>query len=506
MLALCWLLLMPPGSGPDEAGHLVRAGAVVRGDLGDENFYTLPDRYRVAEPGCYAFQPTVSAECSAVPVHTGATLDLATNAGPYPVWGHALFGAPTLLPGLDPIWWARLVGAAAAVALVGLSFVRATGVAPAAAVGLLMGITPMAWSTFGTVNPSSIVIAGAIALWTGLLLPDRPDRAIGVTATFPSAGWLTAVGWAALVLPRRDGLVWASITLVIALVATRRTFVEWWRPLTRVQQVLIVAPTVVTMLWGALSDSRSTQFVVIAPVFVLVAEGWRWWWRRPAQTPATRFGASVALGALGVLAAFGLIATRPGGWNTTLAIDIVMQTDDNLVEAIGVLGWLDTVVPAVVVDLWLVAFGMLLAAALARRRYSAVTWAVTLAATIVVTSWVLELVQGNPSGLYWQGRYSIPLLVGVPVLLTSGMRRAREYPDLTLGVVGLLALVLLNVAAWAAARRFGVGTSGSYLPTRWDTTIQPVAPVFLLTAHAAATAWLAHLLMGVPRSPRTVER
>lgn len=499
-LVLCWMLLMPPGSGPDEPGHLVRSGAVIRWNTGEANTYALPDRYQVAEPGCYAFQPTVPVTCSSVPQHSGAELELPTRAGEYPVWGHAVFGVLTVLPGLDPIWWARLAGGLIAATLMTLSLARTTRHAPVLTGGLLLGVTPMAWSTFGTVNPSSIVIAGSVALWIGLLVHERPSADVGGTA-MSSAGWLTAIGWAALVLPRRDGLVWACLTLTVALAATGRPTLVWWRSLGRGPQIVIAAPTVTTMVWGALSDSRSTQFVVVAPLIVLAAEAVRWWWHRPAHTPGTRIAGVVVAGVVGALAVFVVINTRPGGWDTDLALEVVMQTDDNLVEAIGVLGWLDTVVPAGAVYVWLIALGMLVTAALMSvDGRTAVLWAAVLASATAASSWILELVQGNTSGQYWQGRYSVPLLVGVPLLLTYGLRDRRERRlDTVAASVGLTGLVILNVGAWAAARRFGVGLSGSYLPWRWDTAIQPVPPVLILVAHAAASAWLAHQLLWVPR-------
>ncbi len=295
-------------------------------------------------------------------------------------------------------------------------------------------------------------------------------------------------------LPRRDGLVWASITLVVALAATRHTTPSWWRTLSRGQQVVIVGSALVTMVWGALSDSRSTQMVVLAPVLVAAAEAWRWWWRRPTQTTATRWGSGAFLVLAGIAATVVLIATRPGGWDTDLAIDVVMQTDENLVEAIGVLGWLDTVVPLGVVYLWLVAIGILVGAALLADARDGLIWAGVLTAAMALTSWVLELVHGNTSGLYWQGRYSIPLLVGVPLLLAHSLTIRRDRMDVIGRVVGVVALVVVNVAAWAAARRFGVGTSGSLLPWRWDTPIQPVPPLLLLVAHAAASVWVVTLV------------
>jgi len=233
-------------------------------------------------------------------------------------------------------------------------------------------------------------------------------------------------------------------------------------------------------------------------LLVVAVEAWRWWWNRPAQTTATRVGSGVVVALVALAATFVLIDTRPGGWNTDLAVDIVMQTDENLVEAIGVLGWLDTVVPMGTVFVWLIAVGILFGAALVAGAGRGLIWAVVLAASIVLTSWVLELVQGNVSGLYWQGRYSIPLLVGVPLLIAGSLASARGVDirgrTVVARTVTVVALVIVNVGAWAAARRFGVGTSGSLLPWRWDTPIQPAPPVLLLVVHAAASIWIVTLL------------
>jgi hypothetical protein len=249
------------------------------------------------------------------------------------------------------------------------------------------------------------------------------------------------------------------------------------------------------MLWGALSDSRATQMVVLAPLLIVAVELWRNWWHRPAQTTAIRsVGVAVGL-AVGTVATYALIDTRPGGWNTDIAVDVVMQTDENLVEAIGVLGWLDTVVPAGAVDLWLLAIGALVGAAILAGSRDALIWAAVLAGATVLTSWVLELVQGNSSGLYWQGRYSLPLLAGVPVIVARSLDLRRARADTVARAIGVAALTIVNVAAWAAARRFGVGTSGSVLPWRWNTPIQPVQPLVLLVAHAAASVWLGALLL-----------
>jgi hypothetical protein len=501
-LVFCWMLLMPPGAGPDEPGHLVRSGAVARAQVENVDTYDLPDSYRLPEPGCYAFQPTVAVRCADLPPVNGETIPLASRAGEYPIWGHLAFGLPTLLPGLAPVWWARLSGALIATMLVGGALGAAWQSGRLIASSLLVGLTPMAWSTFGTVNPSTFAIAGAAALWTGLLVSDPHGRRIG------SHAWLTSLGWIALALPRRDGLIWACIALALALAATDRTAVNWWRSLTSLDRLLISLSTVLAAGWGLTADSRASQAVVFAPLIVVAAEVLRWWWTQRSLTRTRRVSMSTAIAVLGAAALAALLSGRPGGWNTDLAIAVVAQTDDNLIEAIGVLGWLDTLVPWFAVFIWFALIGALVAAALF-AGLRAVGWAALLLATTIVTSWVFELYQGNESGTYWQGRYSLPLLIGVPLLLSADADRAAAVASAFLRRIdrftSIGALLILNVAAWAAARRFGVGTLGSYLPWRWDTPIQPVPPLVVLFAHAVITIALAILVAFTGRPDSAVD-
>jgi hypothetical protein len=490
-IVACWVLLMPPGAGADEHSHLVRAGAVIRGDWGETETYVLPDSYLVPEPGCYAFDPTVSARCAGWPLRTGAELAQASRASDYPIWSHSLYGVVSLVPGPAPLWWARIGGAVLATGLVAWALRTSIGRRPLATTAILLGLTPMAWSIFATVNPSSLATAGAVALWTGLLSSAVPSTIAGQ--------WLLAAGWAALALPRRDGLIWAFITLAIALLATDRSAVDWWRSLGVPARVVIGVSTLVTVIWGATSDSRTSQLVALAPLIIVAAEAGRRWWARPDNTVRARYLGLAGAAIVGAAALAVLLSRRPGGWDTDLAVDVVAQTDENLVEAIGVLGWLDTPVPWFAVFLWLVLAGVLVAVALLSGWRTAL-WACVLAVTTVVTSWVFELYQGNDSATYWQGRYSVPLLIGIPMLLTLDTDRVSPAVTGLLRRADLLvgggALLILNVAAWSAARRFGVGTRGSHLPWRWDLAIQPIPPLLVLIVHAALTTALLIFVTG----------
>lgn len=490
-LAACWILLTPPGGGPDEASHLTRSGGVARGDLDGDDVglrrvrgFELPDRYAVPDAGCYAQQPAVPAGCAVEPERSGGRVVLTSSAYDYPVWGHGVVGVASLLPGLDAIWWARIGGAAVAVALVGWSLQLARRSTPdLLAPAVVLAVTPMAWFSFAVVNPSGIAAAGAIALWVGALArPTEPSRSA-------VAGWLAAAGWVALALPRRDGLIWAAIVLVFALVATGRPLMGWLRALPRPALALVAASTLAAAAWGLTRDSRASQLSALGALGLVPAEAIRIAWQR-ASRGAVRAALVAAVAATTALAAAFVLTTRPGGLDWDLTARVVGESGNNLVEAIGVLGWLDTVLPWLAVAAWTAVLGALAAVSLLDTTRPLLT-AACLLAVALVTSWAFELYAGNASGTYWQGRYSLPLLSGVPLLLAAGSRRRA---DATRAVVLVGPLAVLNVAAWSAARRFAVGVDGTLLPWDWNGSVGWAPPLALLAVHAAASVGLAMAL------------
>ncbi len=309
-IALCWILLTPPGAGADEPGHLVRSGALARGqfdgsDIGSRRFegFDVPGTYALPFTECYAFQPAVPVSCAPAVDESEEIRTLPSSADEYPIWGHLPGGLLSRLPGPAPIWWARVGGAAIASALVAGALWLVARDRPLGAAGILVALTPMAWGAFAVVNPSAMAIGGAVALWTGLLFAGaRPST---------SAGWLIALGWAALALPRRDGLIWACVALVVALGYSGRTASEWWRALRFGPRFVIVASTLVTMAWGYTTTSRVSQLVALAPLIVVAAEVFRWWWRTRATTPGARIVTIAVVVAAGGVAACGVAGQSP---------------------------------------------------------------------------------------------------------------------------------------------------------------------------------------------------
>jgi hypothetical protein len=350
-----------------------------------------------------------------------------------------------------------------------------------AAAGLL-GVTPIAWFTFGTVNPSALAIAGGLALVTGLLLLDRPR-----------ADTLAAAGWVAVVLARRDGPLWATYVVVaVCLLLAVKPSDVWHRLRAAVRALAIVTVilSVVPVLWRG--EFGFDLLLVLAPLMLGVVEGYWIAWDRTVDQ--AQRGWLVALAVMtGVAGLAVVIARRPGGYDAEVVRLVVANTGDHLTQVVGLLGWLNAPVPTTGVLLYWATFGALIGVALLVHSRSALVAGAVICIAIV-TAWMLELGQGSDYGDYWQGRYTMPLAIGLPLIAVWSVRDAR-IDALTAPVAGASWLIC-NLAFFAAQRRWAVGNDGTWYFWRWGTWDAPVHPAVMLCAHAAATAWLALEIAG----------
>jgi hypothetical protein len=387
------------------------------------------------------------------------------------------------------VWLSRALEALVPVLLLGASFVISAQRGRLAAVATLFAVTPMAWFMFAVVNPSAMAIAGGVALWVATLW--------GAPVSWHR--WVAAAGWAALVLPRRDGLIWACVIVSVVALLERRSIWSWWVGLGRGPQIVVGVSSAVTLVWAATSDSRVSQALVAAPLVLVAAEVGRRVWAAVA-TDRIRTAVAAAVAAIvGVVATLLVIGRRPGGFDADLMVLVIGRTGEHLTEAIGVLGWLDTPMPVSATFLWLVGLGVLAAAAVQLPDSRLVGAAVSILVIAVVASWLMEMYSGNTSGTYWQGRYYLPLLAGVPIVL--GGARLPAVAERRLAVaVGVIAVVVVNVALAAAIRRWAVGLGGSLYPWHWHTYRAPVHPGLLIVMHAVASVALLERCVRGPRA------
>lgn len=493
LLAVIWALGIAPSAGPDEPSHVIRSGALIRGQLDGDfvapsiTLYELPSHIGFPDPGCYAFDPSISASCAtAFDAPDGDGRVLSTSAS-YPIWGHLVPGLGTLFPDGWSGPASRIFDAAIPVLLLVASLMaaRRRGRLPMAALGF--AITVPLWFTIVVVNPSGLVIAGGIALWIGLLSREPT----GLSRLERS---LVAVGWLVMVLPRRDGMVYAALIVVAALLITDRRLGDRWRQIGRAGQVAVVVPTAVMIVWGLGSSQASTKMLVLVPLLPVVVAAIRTSWGHIATTRGRSIGLAMAAAVAGVVGSFGVMSLRGDGFDSDILQAVISQSGTDLYEAIGLIGWLDTPVPQSMVFLWLIGLGVLGGAAVMVNDRRALFGAAAIVATSIWASWVLTMLQNDDDGLYWQGRYYLPFLVGVPLLLghvgvdTGQARRIARF------VTGI-GLVVLTMGFGAAMRRWGVGVNGSMMPWRWDTYDTAVPPVMLLWLHvlvAGGIWWWLH--------------
>ncbi|MGB0112656.1 MAG: DUF2142 domain-containing protein [Ilumatobacteraceae bacterium] len=484
----CWILGSAPSSGPDEPAHVIRSAELIRGHLdgmlGSDpgtGLAELPAWIGSPDPVCFAQHPyTPASRATTDPTPDGTEIRY-TAATSYPIWGHLTASLGTLAPASVGTWSVRVASAVPPVLLLGCALVVAARRSRLTAIAVFASLTPMAWFTLGVVNPSALVIAGGVAL-----AASAPEAVTGSR----SQRWLVVAAWAAMALPRRDGLIWASVGLGVVLIGLGIPAGAWLRSFSRPQLAMLGLSTAWPVVAGLRGEAGAMRFIVLAPIALVGAVGVEWAWKRWADTTAKRI-AGTGLLIVGGLVGYALLAMqRSNGFDRYYLRLVLHRTGENLTEAIGVMGWLDTPVPASAVLLWAVAFGLLASAAIQAGAMRIVWSAVAVVAAAIVASWVIESVHDAYSGTYWQGRYYLPLLVFAPILLGR-----VSIPDAVARrlstAVGIAVLIVINVAFAASMRRWGVGLAGSMLPWDWDTYATPVAPVVLLGVHVGATVTLA---------------
>ena len=484
-LICSWLLATPIFAAPDEPAHLIHAIGVAHGQWlgheyhGQRGLPPLPPTFRkatlvVTAPAayhddggilCVAFRPNVSARCLALDPLKGNRPAFTYTARYFPAYylGVGLVSRFTR-PGARQVLLMRLVGALLSAALIASAIVTMLEVMPSllALTGLAIALTPMAFFVAGTINPNGIEIAAAIGVWVhGAAIAFGGLRRIGPRL-------ITRLGVAATILAvsRPTSLLWVAIIGILLL------FCIGWRNLKDVAR------------------RRSAQvWLAVLGVAVALQLGWAAW--AHAFDPSNVFNAP------------GVPASKSQFLRTTIGM-----SNGLLHQMIGVFGWVDTQAPSITYIGWLIALGALagIAVLVARRRF---LW--TIGATTVVVAAIPIVVQAayvHKIGYAWEGRYTLPVAVGIPIVAGLGIGLARlpvigtrRFATLTLSV-----LVIAQFFAFAQAlRRYTVGANGTiWYPwnAQWHA---PVPTLLLLIAFAgllvAGTVLLLRATNGT--SPRT---
>lgn len=436
-----WALTTPLYGSPDEPAHVLRAVSIVRGQVvppGSDGLVRVVDVpaffASVSGATCFAFKPTQPADCQELPNGRGEE-SIETSAGLYPPLYYFPVGAISLaLPNEVGLFGMRIVHAAlcSLCLATGLTLLRRLG--KLAVVGGLVAATPMAVFMSSVVNPNGLEIALGFLIASCSLFIAVVD-----TPREPRLVLLLGFSGAALVLVRQAGFVWLGLIAVVALVVGG---VQRWRTVAWNRQgataaTLILAAAVAQAAW-----LRAVDFADVAsqPLFI------------------------------------GLPANEVLRRSARKSWDLVL-------EMIGNFGWLDTWPPKLTWALALFALGtmILLGASVGSARMRvALAFAITMTFAVPIA---LEFGQVPRFGFLWQGRYSLPFAVVLPILGALAMRKVL---DPVLARTGF-PVVLAGIAAaahvlsfYAAARRYAVGTNGR-LNVLWGKTAwAPPLPIPLM--------------------------
>lgn len=458
----CWAVAAPYFSGPDEASHDARVWSISRGQLlgaefvdesgqGGNRIVEVPQWLALprADPACFKADAGAPASCASL-IADSTTTQTPTTAGaqlPFTYLPAAIgFVVASHGPGLLLV---RVLGAVLTAALVASSVVTAgrsrarRWLVPSIA----LACPPMFLYIAAVTNPSGPEIAAAIAVWISLVaLAIEPEVDRRVLTRL-------AAGAVVLVLSRQLGPLWLGVIVVLMLPYLGRA-----------------------RLRGLLGDRRVR---VVIGVVAIAGVTWALWsvLVRPLATVDTGFGS----------------ADR--------GVDIVRTQVGRLwihaEESVGVFGWLETRAPMFTYVVWIV--GVLLLVGLcwiSARRWRAIAPVVVLGVALAVQS-LAEYRSVPIMGYFWQGRYTLPLLVGVPLLAGAGLGLAERVPRPSPSSVRAGAL-LVGAASFVAyaqfLRRYSVGALGP-LDFVIDPTWAPPVPIALLLGMFAVltAAWLAML-------------
>ncbi|WP_198035203.1 DUF2142 domain-containing protein [Streptacidiphilus rugosus] len=447
-----WCLAVPYDGFADEARHTVRAWSAAGGALvfhgpvqGDGTpLITAPKSLAPNAPAnsaCFQQHPQISAACSppaGLRSDGRRMVTIATGAGRYNPLYYAIVGQPLRLwPDNRGIYLARTLSDAMVSALFAAAFAVTASAARGRRLlsGLLVALTPVALNLSAAINPAGLEIAGAVLLWSALVL------LVDGRMTSPWLVRACGVGAAVLAVVRAGGLAWLALILLVGALGLSRRHA---RRLAR--------------------EGAVRRWAALVALAVVAGAGWNAWQNPTGQALTLQPGQS----------RWNLVANA-------LNIDVWGRGEYLVDGVVGLVGFGDTSPPGLVFPVWFCAFGVVLfgAVALTRRRDR-----IRLLLPIAGTAALSLAVDVGPISQGWylsQGRYALPVLAGVPILGAYLLAERGVLDDSSLArlarcyVVVLLPLQLLTL--YAAMLRYQRG-------------LQPADPIPVMPVNPFKGAWL----------------
>jgi Predicted membrane protein (DUF2142) len=454
LVCIAWAVATPLFAPPDEAAHVLRAVAIGRGQFGGKTLFLsigsisqvqVPQTYQHMnyDSSCFTSHPDVTPQCARV-VRVDPSIGPApTIAARYPPLFYLLPALATrVLSPAHSIYAMRFIAALLCAALFASAFTSAQRLGRMAILGVAAAVTPLALNLSSVVNPSGLEIAAAAALWMSCAALARGptlDNRLIVRATIAFAVFANT---RSLSVP----MAIAAVVLPLCLASRDRAREIARARAARPALAIAAVATVAALLWSQLRGRVPSVPVADRFSQFSVGEGLGRTWRI--------FEESIAW--------FGLREVR--------------------------------VLSAIVI--WLALWTVLLVIAV--RRGTQRDRLVLAALVVVSVTFPIVISMLHPAPIFnvWQGRYSLPLWMGVPIL--SGTIAATSAPsrlraERPLSAAFAVAFGLGQVVAFAAtAHRYAVGIHGPlvyFFDPDWAGPVPPLLLLLLVTMGAAALAW-----------------
>ena len=459
-LASCWATIQPVYSVADEPQHVVKALAVsnwsfngnrVSGQNGYPAMeFEVPVAYsNTTSRQCFFGNVDSSPKCAEEMSKDATKTIVPSSAAEYPPLYYALVGwVGWLLPGPLGLLFMRLLTALIFSVLIGLSGLvftferRFMGI-----LALVIASTPMAMSFAGSVNPFAPEVAAAVLFWTSSSSVcrkplDSANRKT-VLALLYGAGFLFGIF-------RPGSFVWLLPVIVLAFIAS-------------------IGPSEHSKMTWRGHPARHVIFSGLIGVLISVA-----WFIFGMQ--GRNLGGSA----------------EPAGGSLFTNMRVSYEnTDDFIRQLFGVFNWLEFYPPVVVPVLF---FGLIVYM-FAHAEPISFRVGLSLALTtlfLVFGPAFLEGARASSSGWGFQGRYLLPVAVGIPIMIADRMS-GRESPAHPTCVLMLVAIGAHIIALNHVMRRFFSGLSGSYIwftNTSWSGIVGAEAVVLALLALLASSTFI----------------
>ena len=454
----------PPYGVSDEPAHAVKALATARLNFsGPETIgqfdypaqvFEVPAAYTsIWHFVCYSSNTDATPIC-AEPFPSDENLLLTSStAGAYPPLYYVAVGSPGWLwPGEGGLAGMRLMSvllwsSTLALAFSVLSLVCSSRLALAT---VFIAFTPTALALGSTVNPFGWEISLFVLLWATTLVSIFGDSQNLPSGRLHYLSWLSAI---AISLIRPASFIWTfGMMAAVACLLLFRSL----RPLN--------------------TDLRRMTISSVSPLMASTMLSLGWW---AVMADKASFGGGG--GSLGTTAA-----------NVRYSFD---RLDDYLLQLHGFFGWTEFYAPTASLLCWI--FALVLVAI--RSSFSTSQRNIVLVGVtgVIAAPLVLEGLRATSSGLGYQGRYILPLAVGLPILMS--IFPSSDTPGRNRLGPPLLALGGTAIAVVQVVRRYEVGLSGPLIWFR-EPTWEPFGGSALqLALLAIATLSLSIVLMR-PRS------